>query len=373
MLVGEVYNLRINYLNGDYNSLVIDRAEGLRAEEIIGVQAEMLSANSLLGHVPLVLEEFNLNIKFYYDVRGYKLLNNYLMTEQYGGDLMRGVYLEIINVIRNSSKYLLDVNKYIMKLPLIYIDIDKNKPHLIYLPLKELNKEASMANEFKQLFIDIFKESHGVELNFYNNVIDYFDSCEFTIEELYRRVDSKNHGESSVDGKETIVTSDKAENNRVSDNEKRNRIFNWPRISFSKGRHETISSYVGKDLLINVSEDEDKEEKLAETRHLLKAVPLFYLEKDHDGQTERIDLDQPNFIIGRNKNIVNHYEDSNVISRVHLEIIRDINGYLIKDLDSKNGSFLNGVELDANKLYPIGEGDRIKLATTEYRVRTLIS
>lgn len=374
-----IYNLRIDYPNEQFSGLTIDKEEGLRSEEIVMVQADMLSENNLLGHIPLMLEEFNLDIKFYYDLRGYKLLNNYLIMEQHSWISLREIYIEIINIILNSSKYLLDVNKYILKLPLIYINSTINKPHLIYLPLKNLKKEVSMADEFKQLFIDIFKGCHDLELNFYNSVIEYFDCDDFTIEGLYIKTlrDNLNVYNNNVKGlglyeiEEPVVISDRLEKNIVINKGKRKRIFNWLYNPFFRRRYKAINNNNEENTL--VTETKNNEEKLAETRILFEGLPNLCLERKLDGQMERIYLDKQNFIIGRNRNSVNYCEDSKEISRVHLEIIRDNNGYLIKDLDSKNGSFLNGVELDANKLYPIDEGDRITLATIEYNVKSLLN
>ncbi len=371
-MVEAVYDLRIQYPNENCNALVIDKAEGLKSEDIIKVQAEMLSANSLLGHVPLLLEEFNLNIKLYYDIRDYKSLNNYLMTKQYSWPILREIFIKIIGIMRNSSKYLLDSNKYILKLPLIYIHPEKNKPQLIYLPLRELKNEAAAVDEFKQLFINVFKDSSGVELNFYNIIIDYFDNDEFTIDGLYKRLLRENLGE-EIELEERLERYETNEQIVKTIKSQQNNMFNWPPTRFFKRKNESSANTVKQNKIDEINRSKNAEEKLAETTILKDNKPLFYLEKKHNKSTNRIDLNMPNFIIGRNKDIVNYCEDSKEISRVHLEIIRDTHGYLIRDLDSKNGSFLNGIRLYANKLYLIKEGDKITLAKTEFSVKSLLS
>jgi hypothetical protein len=351
-----IYDVRLHYPNDHCKSLVIDKSAGLKEKDIFMVQVEMLIGNRLPGHLNFTIEEFNLEIKFYYDVRGYKSLKNYLRAIQHEWGVLQELYLRIISIVLDSNKYLLDANKYILKLPLIYVDPNKNEPYLIYLPLKKVAKGTSIANEYKQLFINIFQHKEGVELNYYNSIIDYFDASDFTLDGLFEKVIGTRFDE-------FIEPTNVVEAHKEGFRESRLR---WLSSLFVKNSKKTE---VKKQNFIQKSEAYDK--TMIETGVLFRYVPLLYLEKRQGGQAKRIDLDKQSFIIGRNKNVANYYEESKEISRVHLEIMRDKSGYLIKDLDSKNGSFLNGSPLEANKLYPINEGDLIKLASTEYTVRSV--
>ena len=50
------------------------------------------------------------------------------------------------------------------------------------------------------------------------------------------------------------------------------------------------------------------------------------------------------------------------ISRVHAQIERQDDLYYLKDLESSNGTFLNGTKIEADKAYQIEEGDKIAFA-----------
>ncbi|OEF99453.1 hypothetical protein BHF71_09075 [Vulcanibacillus modesticaldus] len=92
-----------------------------------------------------------------------------------------------------------------------------------------------------------------------------------------------------------------------------------------------------------------------------------YLEVKRGSKTERIEIIGQNFLIGRNPATVDYVENSRGISRVHLEILKLNYGYVIRDLGSKNGSFLNKQQLTPNKIYPLEDGDILKLAKTEFK------
>ena len=50
------------------------------------------------------------------------------------------------------------------------------------------------------------------------------------------------------------------------------------------------------------------------------------------------------------------------ISRIHAQIQYTDGVYYIQDLGSSNGTFVNGTKLEANKPYPIEDGDKIAFA-----------
>ncbi|WP_058305879.1 DUF6382 domain-containing protein [Gracilibacillus massiliensis] len=91
-----------------------------------------------------------------------------------------------------------------------------------------------------------------------------------------------------------------------------------------------------------------------------------YLEVDRNGQSEKIQLHSDSFIIGRNQSTVQYFEDTAGISRTHIEIIKNGETYMVKDLGSKNGSKLNDQPMVAYKTYPLNEGDRVRLAKITY-------
>ena len=81
-----------------------------------------------------------------------------------------------------------------------------------------------------------------------------------------------------------------------------------------------------------------------------------------DGQTREVD--RPRLVLGRSRECEVQLTDPNV-SRRHAELRQEGATYWIVDLDSTNGTFVNGARLERpRKLAP---GDRIRIGATDLR------
>jgi hypothetical protein len=91
-----------------------------------------------------------------------------------------------------------------------------------------------------------------------------------------------------------------------------------------------------------------------------------WLEVERGGVKERLPLEGSSFVVGRKGSAVDYVENGAGVSRVHMELIKTAAGWIVRDLDSKNGTFINGEKLIANKDYPLEDGCKLKVATVEY-------
>ncbi|ANY67954.1 hypothetical protein BBD42_16840 [Paenibacillus sp. BIHB 4019] len=88
----------------------------------------------------------------------------------------------------------------------------------------------------------------------------------------------------------------------------------------------------------------------------------FSLQREWEGQGQRLIWEKGRFTIGRIGEQVSYGDEAQGISRLHLECNRDDKGCFIKDLGSRNGSMLNGQTMIAYKTYPFSVGDIVQLA-----------
>ena len=109
-------------------------------------------------------------------------------------------------------------------------------------------------------------------------------------------------------------------------------------------------------------------------KEFINASSKYYLYRLSNG--EKYEIRNAATIIGRksigsdiviDSDIV--IQDNKTISRSHAEISKDFDSVFIRDLGSKNGTYLNGRRLIANKLYEIKNGDKIRLSNEEFMFR----
>lgn len=95
-----------------------------------------------------------------------------------------------------------------------------------------------------------------------------------------------------------------------------------------------------------------------------------WIEVNINENIERTEITKQEFIIGRQKDRVDYLLVYKVVSKVHAKIIKNDEKYYIKDLDSKNGTFINGQKLYPDSKYILNNNDIITLANIEIVFKT---
>ena len=86
----------------------------------------------------------------------------------------------------------------------------------------------------------------------------------------------------------------------------------------------------------------------------------------------QLTIDKDDYVIGRKESAVDGYIGfSKMVGRKHCKISIENNLYYLIDLQSSNGTYLNGRRIPANQPIKIGESDRIKIANVEFLVELL--
>lgn len=90
-----------------------------------------------------------------------------------------------------------------------------------------------------------------------------------------------------------------------------------------------------------------------------------YLQSE-DGFSENIVIDKPDFIIGRLKGQADFVSSNHAVGKMHAEIVEKHGAYYIKDLNSRNGTFVNDRRIDSNVEFEIRHGDKIMFANSRF-------
>lgn len=105
---------------------------------------------------------------------------------------------------------------------------------------------------------------------------------------------------------------------------------------------------------------------------MISEVPLMnypYLESLGAQKGERIMINKDRFIIGRLGSMVDYVIQESTVGKLHAQITGDGGSYFLKDLNSKNGTYINDTRIISNKECEIKNNDKIRFSSFEYIFR----
>ena len=114
-------------------------------------------------------------------------------------------------------------------------------------------------------------------------------------------------------------------------------------------------------------DDEEVEEAMHPTV-LLSDISGVIGKLNYNGRNGEADflIQSENFKIGTREDEVDSCLKSAAVSRIHARIVREGEEYLIEDLNSKNGTWVNGELLNYKERRKLKKNDRIRFADEEY-------
>lgn len=413
-----LYNLQYDYSNINGKSFIFFIDSEAENNELSEIQVKMLQTNNIPRVLSLEIEEMDFKVRLRFNLGGKKALKYYL--DEITINQYFQLLLNIAMTIKDSKLYMLNEDNYIIRSDFIFIGSNLNDIYLTYLPVKNLTDKMDFRVELISLSTELITYVKNIEGNEFQELISYMKKGDFNIAELIERllliinkVNKPQDEQKLVVEKKSVVEHNT--NKKINPNKKIKKITSsrtplterqkvvlytsallliaiiWKLYLEYPGEGFFYIS-IGLTLLILdialiltaiwrpvISKIERKEvvkvnKKPAipnnttmlnknETAFLGKNDGLMaqaLLEIKRDNEVERIYIDSDNFIIGRGTK-VNYVESSKGVSRAHFEISKNENGYGIKDLFSKNGTYLNSQQIVSNKLYPLKSGDVIAI------------
>lgn len=96
-----------------------------------------------------------------------------------------------------------------------------------------------------------------------------------------------------------------------------------------------------------------------------------YLEYYVNGVLSRVMLNKPSTLIGRLSGQVDFAVSNPKVGKIHAEFLNQNGMIYVKDLNSKNGTYINrsGQRINSNIPYPLKDNDRISLADSDFTLR----
>lgn len=371
-------------INSGSNCLMTEFDEN---ETIIDFQTKIISQKHKEG----LLKAFTLikdtKTEFYYDVTSMISLSQYLHSRKITEACIISILSSICRTIINSLNYLLWEENFLLKNDFIFVNASNLKVEMVYLPISNHKHDRdTFTNFLKDVLMCLLsnmelKSGKLIEIlaervsfgNVYPSellgILKDFDNSR-----LQNSVAKEYQQELSI-----IETQVKA--TQIKDTNKRDGIINkiFP-IFLNKSRNinkeKNIESVSQKELNMECNDlDEALIKNIKETRASHNETTILSEEKfvkllfENEQEDVVFEVEKTPFRIGRFKELVDFDCKNLSVGKVHAEIY--IKGLVcfLRDLNSKNGSFINGERLLPSKDYLIKHGDSVSFANQTYRVK----
>ena len=388
----------------------------------------MLAYNRIPGLLGMETEISDGQIRFWYDITGKQNLADYLERREADGQLLTLLFQGLDTVCQQLQEYMLEESQLILDPEYLYLDLSGKTVGIAYLPgyhkdirdsfqelmelllrrLEHSDKQgAAMAYEMYQLslqremsFSDMIRQAvrqetgeetgeegedsqdgsyAGAAGNFSMQRADVMGESQRQYAERAETAQKYSEGVASNAGE-----------NFVKKSEKSRKQFRPVMVhSPAPGREEVghfakIKAYLeGKGLKSGRKGDwksswKDAEEELPYVTAEEEAVtypteilcggggPQGILKYQGSGSQQDIAIEKDSFILGKEAGEVDGCITGKSVSRIHARISREDGSYYLEDMNSTNGTYLNGEQLEYRQKEKLAARDRVMFGIEEF-------
>ncbi len=290
-------------------------------------QTEMLVRNHIPGLLNCRISLIDSRASFYYEITSRQSLALLLERERLGAEEFYRFLVCLLDTVRACGDYLLDTGRLLLNPNYIYVDPDSRNPLFCFFPFYSQNSEEELLR-LAEYFLDHIDrqdpDAVGLGYEFYRTAGEGHGSLEQMLSDWKKE---KGQRRETIPPRQTEEPGEEPEK----------------ALEEAPGKGQSLETVILK-----------KEEK--GSLILRSSNPAF----------PDLQVTGDNFFIGKKKNAVDALIRARGISRIHGKISREEEQYYLTDLNSTNGTFLNGGRLEVNEKARIRRGDRIGFADVEY-------
>lgn len=365
---------------------------------------QMIINNNIDGILPMNVRSVNNEKEIYYETTSLISMENMYVQNKMTVAQLSMLIRDINTMTENMKEYLLDISNIAFGMELIYINKKTGKHEFCYVPGENVDFHEELRKLFEKIleYID-YKDRNAVITAYQIQQITVTN--DFTIRELVDCINCNIEGQKKLqaeiirktnthynmaeNGNETVWEQDEnrevAKENPFGKNKEFTKKNGIKKSEIKKrGSSENERQY-RKSIRVNAGlknlfslwakkKERYKGEKdlnFIQGEDVYKEIEnaskeQFLLTGYCEGRAIKIEPLYFPYIIGKSKKNSDFAIENQVISRKHLRLVKEItageNIYFAEDLNSKNGTFINGEPIEAYERIKIKQGDRITLA-----------
>lgn len=379
--------MEISYKKDGNHNFLIMKEEKIDEEDY---KLQMIINNNIEGIIPLSIKKINNKPEVHYEITSMLSLESMYAKKQISGREMYALIKSIKKLADNLKEYLIDINHIVFGVEFVYLKRQEQKYMFCYYPQSTINFQDSIRNFFDKLLEYINHNDKTAVLIAYG-VQQITISDSFTVQDLMECAEkniqaSEQKYKLPARKQESFENTDKEDLNNIKkrvDQPNKTGIFKIIAGIFKgkkKYQDEDELLYNAENEIYNSGEEKLKNEKsteniIGETEDAtmlltsygaIEAITLRRVDE------EAMEITPSRFpcVLGKSKRSSDFYVDSPVVSRVHMRISENMAEYFVEDLNSTNGTFVNGVQLMPYELKEIKIGDQITLADVDFLVES---
>lgn len=363
-MVAKEGNVEVSYKRHFTQSYMVIKSEGSCEETY---ELEILTYNQIPHLLKVQIEVSDGELQFWYDITGKQTLADHMERRQADSPLLLLLFQTLAELYEEMEEYLLKENHIILEQDYIYVNHDSNSMEFVYLPGQNRDIRESFQELMEELLrklnhsdkqaADIAYEMYQQSLKREHHFLDMLQQVTVTMNEKNDIGAEKDANESEERSASTIISEkhDIPEWKTLSGRFKKSK--EWLKERFSRVEGEKEPMYVT-----------GEEEPMVYPTEILALTNEAYgiLKYQGVGEAHNIRIDKPVFLIGKKENEVDGFIDAKSISRIHARIEIVDENYYIEDLNSTNGTYLNGEQLEYRQKARLELRDRITFGAEEY-------
>jgi hypothetical protein len=324
----------------DKNYLVIEQEEFQES-----YQVEMLLRNSIPGFLPCRLSLIDTSASFYYEITSRQSLRLLLERKRLCAEELHRLLEGMKRALATCGEYLLDSDRLLLDPDYIYLDPDAWEVFFCFFPFESGDMQEKLMSLAEYLLEHLDRQDqNAVTLGY----------------ELYRTASEGNASLEQVllkwekERRESRYEEEEPQTEQVAEHG-------------SYGERQTAKHG-------SCGEKQAAEHGRCGEERTMETVWLSSRRKDRLVLKSRnrdypdLEMQGESFLIGKKKDAVDGLLKARGISRIHGKLTKEGEEYYLTDLNSTNGTYLNGGRLEVNEKARIHEGDLVGFAGVEYIV-----
>lgn len=355
-------------------------------------ELKMLKHNTVAGLLPVEEIQETGDFRFCYDITGKKSLECYLENNALNPVMIKKILENLIHLCREMERYLLKEEKLLLKEDMIFMDSREEQFYFCYYP----DKEGELREEFGKLIEEMLPQLDHENREETEKVYAIYEKTReenyslLNLQELFFK-EEENGGEVwkeyEIAGDETEVADLTVTNpqnspkmDRISSIKKqmlqilekgiswlyrdklnrKKKEFSMPEIPVPAIRKKQMPQKI-------YPQEQDKNPLSEYTEKAITGVRLMYL---GGGEERDFVINKDVFLIGTDALAVDGILKSRAAGEIQAKITKEEDIYYIEDMNSANGTLVNGEILIYKEVRRLKEGDRITFADISYRFLT---